>query len=467
MRQMRRTLLVLALVATAGGLGVLAISAYSADRQYQRLIAAGDVALLSDQSFEALEAYSGAVALRPNAMLAHLKRGIAYESRGELLSAVRDLRRAVDLDPAAPRPLERLGDVNAALGRYDRAAESYERCLRLDDRSPAVLYKLGLARYRAGSAETAIEPLERAVALDTRLAEAHHLLGLALRDTQRPAEARAALEAASQLAPGLTAIREALADVYFELGERNAGLDQLGALVTLEPTRAERVVALGLAQAESGRRDAAVLTLARGIERFPDAGAIHAALGRVWLASAEDRSDEVALAKAIGALTTAAGRADASSATLTDYGRALMLAGETAAAERLFRQAVARLPVPPAAYLHLAELQRRDGRTQESRDSLIRYAILVGDDAPLTTVATRIATLSLRLGDARQAERWFERAIDESGSTPALLAGLADAVAQSGDLARAKALVDEGLAIEPTNEQLQRVKGRLPSRPPS
>lgn len=461
MPRMRRTLLVLVLVAAAGGLGALAISAYRADREYQRLVAAGDVALLSNQPFEALEAYSGAVALRPNAMLAHLKRGVAYQSRGELLSAVRDLRQAVELDSSAPRPLERLGDVNAALGRHDRAAVCYERCLRLDDRSPGVLYKLGLARYRGGRPDEAIEPLERAVALDPRLAEAHHLLGLALRDAHRLPEARTALETASQLAPGLTAIREALAAAYFELGERNAALDQLGALVALEPTRAERVVALGQAQAEAGRRDAAVVTLTRGLERFPDAGPLYAAVGHVWLATAEERSDPVALSKAVGALTTAAGRADASPATLTDYGRALMLSGETAAAERVFRQAVARLPVPPVAYLHLADLQGRDGRLQESRDALIRYATFVGDEDPLPSVAARVATLSLRLGDARLAARWFERAIDDSGSTPALLAGLAAAVAKTGDLTRARALVNEGLAIEPANEALRQLKERL------
>ena len=54
-------------------------------------------------------------------MLAFLRRGEAYRRRGDLTSALRDLRNASRLDPAATHPLEQLGDVNDALRRYKRA----------------------------------------------------------------------------------------------------------------------------------------------------------------------------------------------------------------------------------------------------------------------------------------------------------------------------------------------------------
>lgn len=450
---MRRPLLVLALVAAAGGLGALAVLAYGADREYQRLIAAGDAALAADQPFQALEAYSGAVALRPDAMLAHLKRGITYQSRGELQNAVRDLQRAVELDPSAPRPFELLGDVNAALTRYDRAATSYERSLALDDRSASVLYKLGLSLYRGRQPGEAIAPLERAVALEPRFAEAHHLLGLSFREEGRLAEARGALEEATRLSPGLTPPREALAEVYVMLGEDRRGIDQLEALAALEPTRPERLIAVGLAQARVGRRDAAVVALSRAVERFPDAGEVYAALGHIWLEVAEEDADRVALVKAIGALTSALERSEPTAAALTDFGRALMLSGDAAGAERQFQQAVARLPVPPEVYLYLADLYGRSKRPRDARDALVRYATLLGDAEPLGQVPVRIAALSLRLGEPDLAVRWYERAIDESGPTAPLLASLADAVAQAGDPARAQALRRESGATAARDTQ--------------
>ena len=85
-------------------------------------------------------------------MVGYLKRGEAYRRRGELEAALKDLRRAADIDPGAPRALELLGDVNYSLLRYGRAADSYGAYIRLDDRSPRVLYKLAPRAVSRGAA---------------------------------------------------------------------------------------------------------------------------------------------------------------------------------------------------------------------------------------------------------------------------------------------------------------------------
>ena len=102
------------------------------------------------QTLEAIEAFSGALTLKPDSMIARLMRGETYRQRGEFSSAVRDLTEAAALDPTAPRPLELLGDAHAAMGQHQAAAIHYDRSLRLDDRAPRVVYKLGLAHYRSG-----------------------------------------------------------------------------------------------------------------------------------------------------------------------------------------------------------------------------------------------------------------------------------------------------------------------------
>src|SRR5688572_26780874 len=127
---------------------VMAWYAVRQEREFQRLIATGDAALAQDQTYGAIEAFSGALALKPGSMLAYLKRGDTYRRRGELNAALRDLGEAAALDPSAPRPVEFLGDVNVAMGRYERAIEHYRQFTQLDDRSSRVLYKLALAYYR-------------------------------------------------------------------------------------------------------------------------------------------------------------------------------------------------------------------------------------------------------------------------------------------------------------------------------
>lgn len=449
-------------VAIAGVAGALAFGALANEREYERLIAQGDAAVTAERPFQAIEAYSGAIARKPDSMLAHYKRGAVYQSQNELEAALRDFRSASDLDPSSLRAIESLGDVSSALGRHDRAVERYEAFLALDDRNARIQYKLGLSRYRVGRIKEAIKPLQQALSIEPNLGEAYYVLGLVQRDLNQMPAARKSLEEAARRSPASqTAAREALADVYLIDGDYNRAINQLEALAALEPSRPDRVIAVGLAQARAGRGDTAVVTLGHAVERFPDAPQVYAAIGHVWLAEAQRRGDRVSLNKAIEALGHAAGRSDATSDTFAELGRALLLAGDRAAAERALRQAVAKLPVPPDAYLQLADVTARDGRIQDARDALLKYATLIGDEKPLAIVATQIADYSVRLGEPALAVRWFDRAIDEAGPSSALQVKLAEAAWRAGDVARANQVIDEGLASEPGNRSLQQLKQRI------
>ena len=459
----RGTVLAVVFVAVAGVAGALAYSAMANEREFDRLIQAGDQAVAGDRAFQAIESYSGAIARNPESVLAHLKRGSVYYSQQELEAALRDLRRATELDPGALRAIEMLGDVNVGLGRGQRAIEQYETFISLDDRNARVLYKLGLARYRHGRLQMAAEPLKQALALDPALGEAYYLLGLIQRDLDQLPAARKSLEEAARRSPASqTSAREALAEVYSLEGEHTRAITQLEALAALDPSRPERIIAVGLAQARAGRDEAAIVTLGRAVDRFPDAPQVYAALGHAWLATAQRHGDRVALGKAIQALSQAASRADATGDTLAELGRAWMLFGDPRAAERALRQAVSRLPVPPDAFLHLADVTARAGRIQDARDALLKYATLVGDDRALTTVATRIGDYSVRLGEPALAVRWFDRAIDDGGANTALQWKLADAAWKAGDVVRAHQVIDEALSSEPDNAALRQLKRRLP-----
>lgn len=449
-------------VALVGVAGALAFGALANEREFDRLIADGDRSVTAEQWFQAIEAYSGAIARKPDSMLAHFKRGAVYQSQHELEAALRDYRSAADLDASSLRVIEALGDVNIALGRSERAVDRYEAFVALDERNPRVLYKLGLARYRTRRLTTAASPLQQALAIEPSMGEAYYVLGLVQRDLEQLPAARKSLEEAARRSPaGQTSAREALADVLVREGDYGKGINQLEALAALEPAKPERVVAVGLAQARAGREDAAVLTLSRAVERFPDAPQVYAALGHVWLTEAQRRGDRVALNKAVEALSEAASRPDATSDTFAELGRARLLAGNRPEAERALRQAVSKLPVPPDAYLQLADVTAHDGRIQDARDALLKYATLIGDDKPLTTVATQIADYSVKLGEPALAVRWFDRAIDEGGPNSALQLRLADAAWQAGDAARAHQVLDEGLAAEPANRSLLELKKRI------
>ena len=378
---MKRMVLVSAgLVFLAVGI-LLASYTVRQEREFQRLIAEGDAALLRDETYGAIEAFSGALALKRDSMLAYLKRGDTYRRRGELTAALRDLREAAGLDPSAPRPVELLGDVNADLGRYERAAQHYLAFTALDDRSPRVLYKLALARFRTGDAAAAIDPLRQAVRLDARFAEAHYLLALCLRARSQDADALEALTRALEINPAFVAARDELADLHLRAGRQEQAIEQLEAIAAIEPSRPERLITVGLAYASWGRTDAAVLTLGRAAERHPDHRGVYTALARVWLEAADARNDRVALSKALEALQPQIAAGDPSTDALMLYGRAMYLSGTAAAAERALLQATATPPVEPVALRYLADAAERLGHRAEARDARLRYAALTGDES--------------------------------------------------------------------------------------
>jgi tetratricopeptide (TPR) repeat protein len=348
------------------------------EREFRRLIALGDEALDADRTSEAIEAFSGALAFKPDSMLAHLQRAETYRRRGErnLAAALRDAREAHTLGPTAPQPIELLGDIHSAMGRYDEAIGFYDEYLRLDDRGTRVLNKLAMAQVRSGRARDAIMPLRRAIELDDQSAESHYLLGLARRDTGRADEALSALNRAVSLNGALIPAREALAGIHLARGRPREAVEQLEAIAALQPLPG-RLVDVALALAHSGQRDAAVVTLRRAAEKHPDSPLVVTALGRVWLETAVADEDPVALRKALTALQPLARRPEATGEVLALHGEALLLSDQVTEAERTLQQAVTRLPVAPSAYLHLAEAARRRGHIEIARNAEARYALLV------------------------------------------------------------------------------------------
>jgi predicted Zn-dependent protease len=102
----------------------------------------------------------------------------------------------------------------------------------------------------------------------------------------------------------------------------------------------------------------------------------------VWLDSAESGGGSASLRKALEALRPVSQRPDTTSEVLTLYGRALMLAGDAAGAERVLQQAVDRLPVESVAFKYLGDAASRLGHHDVARDAAAKYAALTGSARP-------------------------------------------------------------------------------------
>ena len=443
---MKRVLVIVAGLAVTAVGTALAYQAAARDRDYRVLLARGDTALRDDQTFGALEAYSGAIALRPDSMLAHLRRGETYQRRGDLDRAVLDFRTAAASDPGAIRPLDELGDVFYQRQRFKNAADTYADCLRVDDRSPNITYKLALARYREGDVDAALTAVRQAVRLNDRMPEAHYLLAMCLRERGQMPAARSART--DVLSPGMIP-REELADLYAAVGRHADELEQLRCSPrSIATTRSARWRSGWRARA--GHDDLAVLTLGSALERTPDQPLIYGALGESGSTSrGAIRSGRCAQQSARRARTRRIGAARR--AACSSYGRALAQAGD-GAAERTLRQATERYPVEPMAFLLYATAAERQNhlgsaagarrlRRAGPRRSGVRAARLAHRDAfaAPNDVGTAISGFRKppRPRPTTSAARVARRRAD-----------------QCGDYAAAKLTVAKGLEKDPQNAAL-------------
>jgi tetratricopeptide (TPR) repeat protein len=452
MGRVRKYLVLAAAFALMAAAVALAYQAAARDRDYRALLARGDTAVRTEDTFAAIEAYSGAIALRPDSMLPYLRRGEAYQRRGELDQAARDFRAAGALDPTATRPIEALGDAFYAMRRFDRAADSYSRYLQLDDRAAPVNYKLALARYQTGDVDAALETLAATLRIDASVSDAHYLQGLCFRDKQKILEAEAAFERAIALTPAHVPAREELADLYRAQNRRREELEQLRLIAELDRDQIERQVALGVAQARAGQDEAALKTLGAVLESTPSPSA-YRALGQIWLAQAQAHGERVYVVKALEALGRIASNPDATSEVLTLYGRALLMDEQLEPAELALQQASTRYPLDPASLLLYASVAERQGHLDAARQALIDHASLVADAPDAVPQALRVADLSLRLNDPDTAGLWFGRALRLAPEETRILEQLADAQLRAGD-PLARETIARGLERDPGNRTL-------------
>ena len=401
--------MVLALTAVGGA---IAYQAAAREQQYRVLLSRGDLALRDGQIFGAIEAFSGAIALRPEAMLAHLRRGETYRQRGDLDAAARDFRKAAALDPSATRPLEALGDVLYRRQRFKGAADVYQSRLGLDDRSEHVAYRLALARYRDGDIDAALAALAQTLRLSDRLPDAYYLLGLCLRDKQRLPDAVKAFETAVTRSPGMIPAREELAELYGSLGRRTDELEQLQYIALLDrsqrgapgrcrtragPGRPRRAGSPDTRQCprENARSAADLRRAGQGVardgacaQRCAEQGA-RGARTRGIDRGRHERSDDVVRPR------TARGEP-----------------GRRRPSGCCNRRPAAIRSAPESflAYAEVAERQNHLAATRERR--LIGYSTLAGIDETFVARATKIGELSMRLDDPAAAAVWLQRALD-------------------------------------------------------
>ena len=113
---------------------------------------------------EAVGYYRAAIALRPDAVAAHVNLGLALKQAGRLAEARDALRHATRVAVTSAIAYENLAVADLEAGDTQEAERNARRAVELNPNSPVALGLLGQALYMNGDATAAIPILERAIA---------------------------------------------------------------------------------------------------------------------------------------------------------------------------------------------------------------------------------------------------------------------------------------------------------------
>ncbi len=177
---------------------------------------------------EAIRAFQRGVSKYPASAKLRVGLGVALYSAAQYDDAVDALCKAVDLNPADPRPmsvLEKMYDVSPRLA--DEVTRRLAGFNQLYPKNATAQYYYAVSLWKRESGRESATNLSRveallksAVALDPKLYEAHQQLGMLYEEEGKLGAAAAEYEAELALRPDLATTQYRLAQVYLRTGQR-------------------------------------------------------------------------------------------------------------------------------------------------------------------------------------------------------------------------------------------------------
>ncbi len=219
-------------------------------------------------------------AVQPAAYEAYLRGRFQWNRRTRtgFEAAIREFKRAIEIDPAYAAPYSGLADAYILLVEWRHLAptegvplarSAARRALSLDSSLAEAYTSLGEVAVSEWDWEGAERAFRRALALNPSYATGHQWYGFFLSKVGRHAEAIAALQRAVELDPLSLIIRTELGRVYYHAGRLEDAIAEARRALVLDSAFVDSFSILGSAYEAQGRLDAAIAAYRRTGEQYP------------------------------------------------------------------------------------------------------------------------------------------------------------------------------------------------------
>ena len=267
-------------------------------------------------SDEEISLYKEAQTLCPKMAEAHFNLGLAYQKRGDLTEAEKELRESVRLKDeeqfrlGLAGVLLQQGEVSSSREQYQivkernpqsvaalqgsavilekqqklqEALEELEKAAKIEPTNTVTFFNLGVLQEKLKRPDQALIAYQHSVQNDPKNFEAQYLLGLVQLRKGLFAESKESLQQASQIKPGDVRVHLGLAEVYENLGDRGMAEASLRRVVATAPSNVVALINLGIILIEDKRYQDAVRVLEKAGEVDRKNPRVWSALGRAQL----------------------------------------------------------------------------------------------------------------------------------------------------------------------------------------
>ena len=199
----------------------------------------------------------------------HNSRGIELADRGWLDEAIKEFKKAIDLDPKSAHAHDNLATVYGEKKLYRDALREYLTALELEPDSPTAHYNLACFLATHGQ-EMAVDQYKEAIELDPEYPDAHLNLGMTYADMDKREDAVTEFKAAIELDPLDPLAHHELAAMLMDEGDYRAAISQLNEVVRLDAENFEGHLDLGICYAQKGFYEEAQRCYERARALSPD-----------------------------------------------------------------------------------------------------------------------------------------------------------------------------------------------------
>jgi len=231
------------------------------------------------QLSSAVRSYKKAIEIKPDYAKAHYNLGGAFQELGELEESVKSYESSIKIDPDYAEAHNNLGNIFRELGKLNMAKNSYENALAIKPNYAEAHFSLSIVLKDFGQLDLMIQHLKEVVAINPDFAEAHHSIGVGLKELGLLDDAVKSYHKALLLKPNFLEAHNNLGNAFKELGQLDNAVKSYESAIAINPDYPSIYNNLGNSFKELGQLDNAVKSYESAIAINPDYSDAHNNLG--------------------------------------------------------------------------------------------------------------------------------------------------------------------------------------------